>query len=263
MKTNLTRYKADLDRLLRLGYALDLLLTSEGPKALPLTAKEKEAIKEVDFESGYQNWYTEACALIQQLIPGRLVEFTELYKGGTNRPTISASSFFIQDWMLGTRSAIDPNTNAKYFNDHATVSGQVRTQRRILGAISQRFESSLFDIQTLVQADLFDSEIDAARELAKHGFSRSAGALAGVILEKHLSEVCSNHAIAIHKSHPTIADFNDALKNAAVIDVPLWRGIQRLGDIRNLCDHSKNREPTADEINELIDGVEKLTKTLF
>jgi hypothetical protein len=184
-------------------------------------------------------------------------------KGGTNRTAVNADSFFIQYWILGSRASIDPKTNAKFFNDQATVMYQVRTQRSILSAISQRFESSLFDIKALVQADLFDFQIDAARELAKHGFDRSAGALAGVVLEKHLSEVCSNHAIAVHKSHPTIADFNDALKNGAVIDVPIWRGIQRLGDIWNLCDHSKNREPTAEEINELIDGVEKLTKTLF
>ena len=48
-----------------------------------------------------------------------------------------------------------------------------------------------------------------------------------------------------------------------VIDVPTWRQIQRLGDIRNLCDHNKGREPTKKELEELVDGVEKITKTLF
>jgi hypothetical protein len=52
-------------------------------------------------------------------------------------------------------------------------------QLAILKAVKARFESSLFDIRQLVQSDLFDSELDAAKELAKHGFARAAGALAG------------------------------------------------------------------------------------
>jgi hypothetical protein len=78
-----------------------------------------------------------------------------------------------------------------------------------------------------------------------------------------LSQVCQNHNVATKKQHPTISDFNDILKNSAVIDVPQWRQIQRLGDIRNLCDHNKHRDPTKEEVAELIDGVEKLCKTLF
>jgi hypothetical protein len=47
------------------------------------------------------------------------------------------------------------------------------------------------------------------------------------------------------------------------LDVPTWRQIQRLGGIRNLCDHNKEREPTKDEVIELIGGVDKVSKTLF
>jgi hypothetical protein len=264
MTTNLIRYKSDLERLLTLGYALDLLITAVDPNARKPTVKEKKAMKGVsNFANSYQKWYTESCALIQQLFPGRLDEFVELYKSRAERPAVHAQSYFIQDWLLGTRAAINPATNKVFFADYAIITMQIRMQRSILAAVAGRFESSLFDIKTLVQADLFDSEIDAARELAKHGFGRSAGALAGVIVEKHLGEVCSNHAIAIKKTHPTISDFNDALKGGSLIDVPAWRGIQRLVDIRNLCDHSKGRDPTDDEVIELIDGVEKLTKTLF
>jgi len=59
------------------------------------------------------------------------------------------------------------------------------------------------------------------------------------------------------------SDYNDVLKNAGVIDVPTWRQIQYLGDIRNLCDPHKEREPTQQEVEELIKRVEKITKTLF
>ncbi len=121
----------------------------------------------------------------------------------------------------------------------------------------------LFDMRQLIQADLFDSELDAARELNKSGFRRGAGAISGVILEKHFAQVTTNHKLSTRKKHPSIGDYNDVLKNAGVIDVPTWRQIQYLGDIRNLCDHHKEREPTQQEVEELIKGVEKITKTLF
>jgi len=46
-------------------------------------------------------------------------------------------------------------------------------------------------------------------------------------------------------------------------DVVQWRFVQRLGDIRNYCAHNKDREPTKDEVNELIDGADKIIKTVF
>ena len=90
-----------------------------------------------------------------------------------------------------------------------------------------------------------------------------AGALAGVVLERHLKEVCDNHSLTIRKRNPQISDLNDSLKSAAVIDTPQWRSIQYLGDLRNLCAHDKESEPTPDQINDLLAGVAKVTKTIF
>jgi hypothetical protein len=141
--------------------------------------------------------------------------------------------------------------------------GHLQQQVAILGSIEERFESSLFDIRQLVQGDVFDSELDAAEELAKNKFPRAAGALAGVVLERHLAQVCGKHHINVGKKNPHISDFNDALKNSGVIDTPQWRSIQYLADIRNLCDHDKKNEPTATQVQDLIDGVKKTIKTLF
>jgi len=132
-----------------------------------------------------------------------------------------------------------------------------------LKSVKTRFESSLFDIRQLVQADLFDSELEAAKELAKHKFTRAAGALAGVVLERQLAQVCENHGLKITKKNPSISDLNDILKNADVIDTPQWRFIQHLADIRNICDHSKTIEPTVEQVDDLINGVIKTCKTLF
>jgi hypothetical protein len=67
----------------------------------------------------------------------------------------------------------------------------------------------------------------------------------------------------VTKKNPTIGDFNDLLKNADVIDTPRWRANQHLADIRNLCDHNKVKEPTEEQLHDLIDGVAKVLKSTF
>ncbi|MCJ7577127.1 MAG: hypothetical protein MUO91_01605 [candidate division Zixibacteria bacterium] len=266
MASNLDRYKNDLKRLLALGdlMSIDLAIRSREEKG-KLDKKTRELKKEVhgEFENNYQKWYTESCSLIRQTVPARLSEFETLYKGDPRRKGISLMTYTIQDWLMGVRTNVSTATGKKLFDDFAATTMRFQIQLQILKSVEARFESSLFDIRQLAQADLFDSELETARELHKNGFLRPAGVVAGVVLESHLSQVCTNHGATICKKNPTIADYNDLLKNNNVVDVPQWRFIQRLGDLRNLCGHKKNREPTEDEVSELIDGVEKIAKTLY
>lgn len=53
------------------------------------------------------------------------------------------------------------------------------------------------------------------------------------------------------------------MKENNSIDVPTWRFIQRLGDLRNICGHNKEREPTKEEVEELISGTDKILKTIY
>jgi hypothetical protein len=135
-------------------------------------------------------------------------------------------------------------------------------QLQIVKAAKSRFESSLFDIKAMAQADLFSNELDAATELNRVGFARGAGAIAGVVLEGHLATVCQTHSVSIAKKKPTLSDFYEALKAANVIDQVTWRFIQHLGDIRNMCDH-KGKDPTKDQVGDLIEGTRKISKTVF
>ena len=254
---NIQKYKADFDALVLLGgkILLDLNRRAKG---------EKDAATEatVSLEGSYQGWYTESYAVLKQLLPDRLTEFEQLYKGDGRRKQIDVTTFNIQDWLIGARARTD-SYGKKTFDDFPAAFMRFLTQYNILNSVSVRFESALFDIKQLVQADLFDSELDAARELANRGFLRAAGAVAGVVLEKHLGQVAETHSIKTRKKNPTIGDFNELLKERDILDVPSVLQIQRLAIIRNYCDHNKEREPTSEEVEELINGVAKYTKTLF
>ena len=43
----------------------------------------------------------------------------------------------------------------------------------------------------------------------------------------------------------------------------MWRFIQHLADLRNLCDHDRESEPTNAQVDELISGINKIIKTVF
>ncbi len=267
--TNLDRYKKDLDALVETGEQLEMSIQAECYPAefeaqikKRLGDKTKALLKALPpFGNTYQRWYSEAKALIRQLLPDRLADFVRHYEKPKPRKELTAESYRIEDYLQGL-SVSRGWEKEKVVGPDAAIP-HVRQQLGILKAAKARFESSLFDIRQLVQADLFDAEVDAARELAKNKFLRAAGAVAGVVLEKHLLQVCANHAVTVSKKAPGISDLNDLLKNGGVIDVPQWRFIQHLGDIRNICDHGKAVDPTPAQVDDLIGGVDKTIKTIF
>jgi hypothetical protein len=269
MLNNLERYKKDLDKLLVEGDQLHLAMQRE---CLPdefdrevkkgMGEKAKEFIKKLpSFSSNYQTWYSEALVLVKQLLNERLSDFVSHYSKPKSRKDITYENYRIEDYLQGL-SVTRGYVKEKVVGPDAAIP-HFRQQLAIVKSVKARFESSLFDIRQLVQADLFDSELSAARELAKYKFTRAAGALGGVVLEKHLAQVCENHNIKITKKNPSIGDLNDLLKNESVIDVPQWRFIQHLADIRNLCDHNKIQDPTIEQVDDLLNGVSKITKTIY
>lgn len=270
MTSNVERYKKDYERLRHQGELLEEAFSryafgEEYDAALLEAFKGDEAKTKAfldklpDFKKEYQSWYSECIALLKQLLPDRLNDFVRLYEKPKTRKELNFETYRIEDALQGlTISRYGSKTT-----DQKAARTHVQQQVAILDSLKNRFDSSLYDIRQLVQADLMDSELETARELLKHKFVRAAGAVAGVVLEKHLYEVCIKREIKIAKKHPTIADLNDALKNADAIGTAEWRFHQHLGDLRNLCDHNKQKEPTADQVDDLIDGVARVIKTIF
>lgn len=257
MANNLDKYKKDLETLMARGEALQISMVIEyTPNFLDDVEPKKRKLFEKfpKFRSSYQDWYSEALALIKALLPDRIDDFVKYYKQPKTRKIIDFDNYTIEDYLLGIGSGkVGLNTGGKVF-------GQ---QLNILKSCKKRFESSLFDIKQLLQADIFDSELEAAKELNKKGFTRGAGAMAGVVLEAHFAQVCEARNIKPTKKHPTINDYNELLKTNNVIAIDIFRHVQLLGDLRNKCDHKKDAEPTKSEIDDLISGVEKIIKTVF
>jgi hypothetical protein len=212
------------------------------------------------FKDKYQSWYSESLAVVELLLPDRVADFQKLYEKPKGRKEIRYGNYVIEDYLQGLRVT---HVGLEEIVSPKAAIPQFQQQLSILKSAQKRFESSLFDIKQLLQADLFDSELEEAEELNKKGFTRGAGAVAGVVLESHLTQICDNHEIKIIKRNPTINELNELLKANDIIEVSTWRFIQHLGDLRNKCDHKKKTDPTQKEIEELIEGVAKIAKSVF
>jgi hypothetical protein len=261
MESKFEVVKKELKELIRQGGLLYYSMADAQDK-LPDGFKEKlekKGIELPDFETEYDSWYSEALLVVKQIIPDRLADFVKQYKD-EKRKEIDFLSYGIADYLLGLRTT---RGGYEVIVDQTAAIPKMKNQNSILVSVEKRFDSALFDIQEVIQADIYDSELSAASDLAKKGFVRGGGAIAGVVLEKQLGHVCSLHGLKSRKKYPSISDFYQLLKENNIIDTAKWRFIQHLGDIRNLCDHNKEREPTNEDVLELIEGVEKVIKTVF
>lgn len=213
-----------------------------------------------DFGEEYQRWYSAALRVIEQLLPDRYAEFRELYRLDKKPKVHDVITYGISDYIHGT--SVKNHLGEPTFDTASVALTKFKDQISILGSARSRLDTALADIEGTLESTLLDNELETATELLKAKHVRSAGVVAGVVLERHLKTVLANHEITLRKK-PQIGSLNNALKEAKVFDVPRWREVQRLADIRNLCGHDGDREPTTEEVQELITGTEKIIATVF
>ena len=121
----------------------------------------------------------------------------------------------IEDYLKGI--AVTTGFEKKIIAGPADAIPQFQLQQGILNTIEQRLESSLFDLKRRLQAELFDRELETAVQLAKAQFFRAAGAICGVVLEKHLEKIRIFRNLKISKKASAITDYIELFKHHQVI----------------------------------------------
>jgi hypothetical protein len=193
----------------------------------------------------YQNWYARVLRIVKALMPERYGEFVACYEPDPKRKETDWLNYTIKDYLLGLSVT---RAGRQVFDPLGAFEAKMQHQITIVRALRATFDQRIQSVEAVLRVGLLDDELQAADDLFRKGHLRAAGAVAGVVLESHLGAYASSKEIKISKKDPTIADLNESLKSQGIIDIPVWRHIQRLADIRNLCVHSKGRDPTNDEI---------------
>lgn len=112
----------------------------------------------------------------------------------------------------------------------------------------------LQSIRSLVQADVFENELDQSRELLSSGYHAASAVVAGVVLETTLRSICAKYNIPIGKLEKMNAD----LTKAGHYNSPVQKKITALYAIRNSAAHGNSNAFTKEDVSLMITEVERL-----
>ena len=135
-----------------------------------------------------------------------------------------------------------------------TYFGVLTSLKSVFNAAKEDFEGGyLNSTRSLVQAEVFDSELEQAKELLKNGYKTAAAVVAGVVLETTLRELCDRGGIA----HAKLDKMNADLVKNGNYNKLIQKRITALAVIRNSAAHGKPEEFSDNDVGDMIRDVER------
>ncbi len=111
----------------------------------------------------------------------------------------------------------------------------------------------LSSYKAIVQAEVFDNELEQANELLKSGYYVAAAVIGGVVLETALRELCDREIIP----HGKMDKMNADLTKAGVYSKIVQKQITVFAGIRNSAAHGNNEEFTKGDVEQMLPAIEQ------
>ncbi|WP_028571651.1 DUF4145 domain-containing protein [Desulfonatronum lacustre] len=145
-------------------------------------------------------------------------------------------------------------TKAEEINSYESISDPFKRMKAVFIAAMDDYKGGyLTSIKNLIQADVFDSELEQASELLSSGYKLAAAVIAGVVLETTLRDLCNREGIITGKLDKMNAD----LAKAGIYNKLQQKRITALADIRNSAAHGKPEEFTESDVENMIRDIEQ------
>src|SRR5690606_35514446 len=107
--------------------------------------------------------------------------------------------------------------------------------------------------KSIVQAEVFDSELEQAYELLKSGYYVSAAVICGVVLETALRELCDQAGIP----HGKMDKMNADLAKAGIYNKIVQKQLTAHASLRNSAAHGNQSEFTKQDVEQMLPAVEQ------
>ena len=118
----------------------------------------------------------------------------------------------------------------------------------------------LITFKLLIQADVFESELEQAQHFLDNDYKVAAAVTAGVVLETAIKELAKNNGISIYlegSNKPKKLDgLNSELKSAEVYNALRHKQIIELAHIRNKAAHGEVDEFSENDVKNMIRDIE-------
>lgn len=193
------------------------------------------------------------------------IEAAKTHKNGEYGSYLSVDEEQLDEWRLKAKSLISRACGKDGEHLEAFVSAEtpqpfetnydiLKRLRPIFSAARSDFQGGhLASVRSLVQAELFDSELDQASELLKQGYKGPAAVVGGVVLETALRDLCDQQSIP----HGKLDQMNGALAKVGVYTKLQQKRITAIADIRNSAAHGKWSEFSESDVEDMIKDVQR------
>jgi len=197
---------------------------------------------------------------------GKQLEASRRYEcdedSGSQRETVDGNAF--TNWKVKAKNLLltlcnEDSPHVKTFDQAETMLwsnylDRLRRMMAILDAAREDFEGGYLDsIHALVQAEVFDSELEQATELLDSGYASAAAVIAGVVLETALRDLCSRNNIAYGKMDKMNAD----LAKAQVYSILVQKQVTHLARIRNAAAHGNHSQFQPQDVTGMIAAIQQ------
>jgi hypothetical protein len=215
----------------------------------------------------FNNRFEELLAQLEDL----LVSKASVYNNYLEKHVANIDGNALLEWtvkasnLLGKVCGID-SEHYKKFSENDSKGGLFVTYLDKLERLKAIFLAAKEDYQggylrttrSLIQAEVFDSELEQASSLLKAGYkSPAAAVVAGVVLETTLRELCDQHNLP----HGKLDKMNSDLTKAGVYNKLQQKRITALADIRNSAAHGKKDDFSQEDVVDMIRDVERFVAT--
>ena len=155
--------------------------------------------------------------------------------------------------VFGTDSEYCINMKGHYKN--YPCYNDVNMAFGVLKAAKEDYEKeSIFDLKSLIEAEVFDDFLEQAEHLLKLDYFQPAAVIAGSVLEDGLRKICKKNKIELG-SKPKLDSMNSKLAKAGIYNKLTQKKITALADIRNSAAHGKWNEFDKDEVEDMIKSI--------
>jgi hypothetical protein len=125
--------------------------------------------------------------------------------------------------------------------------------KAVFRAAKEDYEGGyLNSVRNLVQAEVFGSELDQAKELLSANYKTAAAVIAGVVLETTMRQLCIDEGIP----HGKLNRMNDDLTKAGTYSTLVQKRITALADIRNNAAHGNPEKFKDSDVSDMITYIE-------
>lgn len=182
------------------------------------------------------------------------------YTSGTN-----VNAEFFLTWKVNSRHLISTvcgrdSEHYKQFVDcekpkaYRDSYSEFKELRAVFMAAKDDFEGGYLEkFRSLIQAEVFGSELEQASELLTSGYKSAAAVVAGVVLETALRDLCTKAGVG----HGKLDRMNAELTKAGVYNNLTQKRITAIAGVRNSAAHGKPQEFTDDDVKEMIEYTER------